>query len=284
MQQPSIRYVGGFEILEVVTREMRIDFGRTAADYAAYRAGFPDALFSRLETLGVGLAGQRVLDLGTGTGALARGFARAGCKVTGVDLAPALLEEARRQDAQAGLQVSYQVGRAEDTGLPANTFDVVAAGQCWHWFDRPRAAAEARRLLLPGRAIAICHFDYLVLPGNLCAATEELILRYNPGWTMAGGTGTHPEWSMDLACAGFERLEMFSFDVVVPYTYESWRGRMRTCNGIGATLSDTLVGEFDQSLAGLLAEHFPDQTLAVPHRVWALVAHAPERSDPTHAP
>ena len=251
---------------------MTVDFGRTAADYAAYRAGFPDALFSRLETMEVGVAGQRVLDLGTGTGALARGFARAGCHVTGVDVAPALLEEARRLDAQAGLHVSYRVGRAEDTGLAAGTFDLVTAGQCWHWFDRPRAATEAHRLLRPGGAIAICHFDYLVLPGNVCAATEELILKYNPTWTMAGGTGMHPAWSVDLACADFVELETFSFDVDVPYTHESWRGRMRTCNGIGASLSDTLVVEFDRSLARMLAERFPNQTLRVPHRVWALTA------------
>jgi hypothetical protein len=89
---------------------------------------------------------------------------------------------------------------------------------------------------------------------------------------MAGGTGMHPAWSVDLACADFVELETFSFDVDVPYTHESWRGRMRTCNGIGASLSDTLVVEFDRSLARMLAERFPNQTLRVPHRVWALTA------------
>jgi 2-polyprenyl-3-methyl-5-hydroxy-6-metoxy-1,4-benzoquinol methylase len=57
---------------------MSVDFGRTAGDYAAYRAGFPDEFFSRLADMNVGLDGQRVVDLGTGTGALARGFARGG--------------------------------------------------------------------------------------------------------------------------------------------------------------------------------------------------------------
>src|SRR5215213_9772079 len=72
-----------------------IDFGKTAQDYGRYRHGFPAALFDRLVAFDVGLPGQRVLDLGTGTGTLARGFARRGCLVTGLDPAAPMLERAR---------------------------------------------------------------------------------------------------------------------------------------------------------------------------------------------
>ncbi|MFI5352650.1 MAG: SAM-dependent methyltransferase, partial [Candidatus Binatales bacterium] len=64
---------------------MKIDFGKTACDYALYRAGFPDVLFERLAGFGIGRRGERILDLGTGTGTLGRGFARRGCDVTGLD-------------------------------------------------------------------------------------------------------------------------------------------------------------------------------------------------------
>jgi SAM-dependent methyltransferase len=254
---------------------MPIDFGRTAADYAAYRAGYPEELFTRLRSMGAAQRGQRVLDLGTGTGALARGFAHAGCVVTGLDLKPALLDQARRLDAIAGLTVTYLVGRAEDTSLETGSCDVVAAGQCWHWFDRVRAASEACRLLAPGGALVICHLDYLPLPGNVCSATEALVLRYNPGWMMAGGTGIHGEWTVEVAVAGFERIETFSFDVTIPFTHEAWRGRMRTCNAIGASLPDESVADFDRALANILAEEFPEEPIFVPHRTWALVARAP---------
>jgi SAM-dependent methyltransferase len=85
--------------------------------------------------LGVGLRGQRVADLGTGTGTLARDFAAAGCAVTGVDVAPKMLDEARLADAAAGLAIDYHLAPAEETRLPGHVWDVVCAGQCWHWFN-----------------------------------------------------------------------------------------------------------------------------------------------------
>ncbi|WP_189930727.1 class I SAM-dependent methyltransferase [Streptomyces sulfonofaciens] len=251
---------------------MTVDFGRTSQDYARYRTVFPPELFTRLAAMGVGRAGQRVADLGTGTGVLARGFAAAGCAVTGVDIAPKLLEEARGQDAAAGLEVAYRCAPAEDTGLAGGAWDVVSAGQCWHWFDRPRAAAEARRLLVPGGAVVVCHRDYLVLPGNVCEASEELVLAHHPQWPLAGGTGIHAEWTLDILRAGFGGLETFSFDVEVPFTHEAWRGRMRSCNGVGASLPEAGVAAYDSDLARLLDERFPEEPLMVPHRIWALVA------------
>ncbi|GHJ36431.1 class I SAM-dependent methyltransferase [Streptomyces sp. TS71-3] len=251
---------------------MTVDFGRTSHDYARYRTAFPPELFARLAGMGVGLPGQRVADLGTGTGVLARDLAAAGCAVTGVDISRALLDQARRQDAAAGLEVDYRLAPAEDTGLPGGAFDVVSAGQCWHWFDRGRAAAEAHRLLAAGGAVVICHRDYLVLPGNVAEASEDLVLAHNPAWRMAGGTGIHAAWTVDVAAAGFRDLETFSFDIEVPFTHEEWRGRMRSCNGVGATLSDAGVAAYDAELARVLAERFPEDPFTVPHRIWALVA------------
>jgi ubiquinone/menaquinone biosynthesis C-methylase UbiE len=129
---------------------MNIDFGKTAVDYGKHRAGFPDALFDRLAKFGIGQAGQRIGDVGTGTGTLARGFARRGCQVTGLDPSKALMAEAQRLDREAGVVVNYIVGTAENTGLSNATFDGVSAGQCWHWFDRAAAARELHRVLIPG--------------------------------------------------------------------------------------------------------------------------------------
>jgi 2-polyprenyl-3-methyl-5-hydroxy-6-metoxy-1,4-benzoquinol methylase len=98
---------------------MKPNFGATAQDYARYRAGFPDSLFDRLVKHGIGLAGQNILDLGTGTGSLARGFARRGCQVIGLDPAEPLLAMAQEIDRAEGVQVEYRIGRAHDRPLMA---------------------------------------------------------------------------------------------------------------------------------------------------------------------
>lgn len=248
-----------------------IDFGRTAEDYANYRAGFPDSLYDRLAAHGIGLHGQSVVDLGTGTGTLARGFARRGCRVTGIDPAPALLEQARLLDAQAGVRVEYRQGTAEVTGLPDACADVVTAGQSWHWFDRVLAAREVARLLRPGGRVVIAHFDWISLAGNLVDETEQLIRRHNPNWTMDGGSGLYPDWLRDLGEAGFRDLESFSYDVLVPYSPESWRGRIRASAGVGASLPPDAVAAFDTELAALLQDRYPGSVHAIPHRVFAVL-------------
>ncbi|MCB0062524.1 MAG: class I SAM-dependent methyltransferase, partial [Caldilineaceae bacterium] len=180
-----------------------VNFGLTASDYGKHRAGFPPSLFERLAPYGIGEPGQQVVDLGTGTGTLARGFASRGCDVIGIDPAAAMLAEARRLADAVALTIDFRLGKAEATGLPAQSADVVSAGQCWHWFDRPAAAAEVARILRPSGKVVIAHFDWLPLAGNVVAATEALIEEHNPAWHLGGGTGIYPQWLRDLGEAGF---------------------------------------------------------------------------------
>ena len=126
------------------------NFGMAASDYGTFRAGFPDSLFDRLQEFEIGRPDQSVVDLGTGTGTLARGFARRGCSVIGVDPDERMIAQARELDRKAGVSIEYVEATAESTTLEAGIAHVVTAGQCWHWFDRPRALAEVQRILLPG--------------------------------------------------------------------------------------------------------------------------------------
>ncbi|MEI8633208.1 class I SAM-dependent methyltransferase [Vibrio sp. PP-XX7] len=249
-----------------------IDFGKTASDYVQHREGFPPALLSRLQPCAIGLSGQSILDIGTGTGTLARQFALQGAKVSGLDVASELIEQAKSLDRQAGTRVDYHVGSAEELPFVDQSMDVISAGQCWHWFNSAQVARECHRVLKPGGALVICHFDWLPLAGNMVELTESLILKHNPNWSMGGGSGLYPRWLSDVATEGFEHLETFSFDCTIPYSHERWRGRIRASAGISASLSPTQVGAFDEEHQVALASQFPNDPMQIPHRVWALIA------------
>jgi ubiquinone/menaquinone biosynthesis C-methylase UbiE len=251
------------------------NFGKAAADYGRYRAGFPDSLFARLTDFGIGAPGQTIVDVGTGTGTLARGFALRGCQVIGLDPDARMLQQARVLDQAARVEITYTQATAEATGLGAGIADVVTAGQCWHWFDQARAIQEAQRILKPGGRLVIAHFDWLPLAGNVVEASENLIRHHNPKWHLHGGVGMYPQWLPGLGAAGMRDIETFSYDVDVSYESEAWRGRIRASAGIAA-LDPREVAEFDAQLAQLLAGGFPADVLSIPHRVFAISARAPD--------
>jgi SAM-dependent methyltransferase len=254
---------------------MKIDFD-FATDHPCYRPRFPDELFERLAgRYGLGIGGQRVLDIGTGTGTLARAFARRGCFVTAVDPSAEALTEAKRLAAQNRASVDWVQSSAEETGLPSDFYDVVSAGQTWHWFDRPRAAAEARRVTRPGGHLVIIYVDWLSLKGNINDATEEMIERHNPAWRFRGWSGFNPLWTNDASEAGFVNVESFSFDVSVMYSHEYWRGRVRDSAGLNNSLSPAQLQRFDDEMANMLRTRFSSDPMPVPHRVFAIVGRAP---------
>jgi SAM-dependent methyltransferase len=249
--------------------DLNPDWNQTAADYAKHRAGFPDWFFDRIQAEGLFRSGDRVLDLATGTGTLARGFARRGGRVTGLDIADGMMAAARELDRAAGVTVDYVTARAEATGQMSSEFDLVSAGTCWFWFDGFAVAKEAARLLRPGGYLLIGFLGWLPLPGNVARATEIVIEKHNPNWHLGSYEPEVAGYLHDLAGAGFVARESFISDFDLLYRRADWLGRIRASAGIGPSLSPEQVAAFDAEHAAMLARDFPQDPIPVPHRIVA---------------
>jgi SAM-dependent methyltransferase len=103
--------------------------------------------------------GDRWLDLACGTGAVAEQAAAAGADVTGIDLAPVLIETARERATELGLEIDYAVGDAENLDIADASFDKVSS-TCGIMFapDHEAVAGELARITKPGGRIALANW------------------------------------------------------------------------------------------------------------------------------
>jgi SAM-dependent methyltransferase len=204
-------------------------------------------------------------------------LAALGSSVVGIDISAEQIATANRVAKERDLEdrARFRVANAEDTGLEASSFDLVTAGQCWHWFDSTAAMAEVRRVLRPGGVLAIAHYSYLAEHSPVARDTEDLILEFNPSWSMAGWAGIFPELIDEVIRGGFRLVEQFCYQHDEEFSHTRWRGRIRTCNGVGSGgLSPSEVRRFDEALGRLLSSQYPDP-MSVEHRVWCVVARKP---------
>jgi SAM-dependent methyltransferase len=251
--------------ISAIDHGKKSDWGKTSTDYAAHRPGPPERFYRMLGELGIGLRGQAMLDLGTGTGLLARRFAAQGAVVAGIDIAENQIATARALAASDRVEVDFRVSSAEATPFPDKSFDVITASQCWLYFDPDRAGEEVKRLLRPGGVLVTTHFSWLPRFDPIARASEQLVRKYNPAWSAfdwSGDIPAVPEWSVGR----FSVAGMFWFDEAVPFTRADWQGRIRACRGVGATMDATAISAFDREHGELLSTIAGD-TFTIQHRI-----------------
>jgi SAM-dependent methyltransferase len=153
-------------------------FGARAAAYARARPGYPEFAVAALARALDLAPGARVVDIGCGTGLSSEPFLRAGFEVVGVEPNAAMRAHAlERLAAERGFSAAS--GRAEDTGLPTGSADLLVAAQAFHWFDVPDARREALRILRrPARAALIWN-DRRAEGSNFASGYEALVRRHS---------------------------------------------------------------------------------------------------------
>lgn len=141
------------DVLSVRTKAtwMAGDFGKIALSYAPGAAQFVGRMSLR--------RGERVLDVATGTGNLAIPAARTGARVTGIDIAPNLIEQAEAWARDEGLTITFEEGNAEQLPYADGSFDTVIS--MFGVMFAPRAdeaAAELVRVTRSGGRIALANW------------------------------------------------------------------------------------------------------------------------------
>ena len=166
-------------------------------DEDVYERGRPDYPPALVETLtaGCGVApGGRVLDLGAGTGKLARPLLAAGFDVVAVEP----LERMRAVLARSLGADRALPGTAEAIPLPDASVDAVICGDSYHWFDADRAPREIHRVLRPGGGVAL-----VWRWADAGAGTAAWIGRFET--LLEAVRPEHPGFTEDRGARGLER-------------------------------------------------------------------------------
>lgn len=160
--------------METLKRKLRAtwmagDFGRIAESYADGAAKF----IQRLDLQ----SGEKVLDVACGTGNLAIPAAQAGARVTGIDLAPNLIEQAKKNAQTAGVSCQFDEGDAEALPYADGSFDTVVTMFGAMFAPRPELVArELVRVCRAGGRIAMANWT----PGGFIGKMFKLTASYVP--------------------------------------------------------------------------------------------------------
>ena len=120
--------------------------------------------------------GASLLDVACGTGNSAIPAARAGAKVTGVDIATNLLAQARKRVADEQVDIHFEEGDAEELPYPDRSFDVVVSMFGAMFAPRPeRVASEFLRVCRPGGMIAMANWTSQGFVAKMTQATAKMV-------------------------------------------------------------------------------------------------------------
>jgi SAM-dependent methyltransferase len=144
-------------IASTSTREHGSAFDAIADEYERNRPAYPDELVDRACRVARIADGDRVLEVGCGTGQLTRSLVARGLHVTAVERGKQLTSLAEQKfGGQAGME--FVNARFEDVELPDGRFRAVFSAAAFHWLDPTVSWQRAARLLVPGGTLALIQY------------------------------------------------------------------------------------------------------------------------------
>ena len=232
------------------------DWGRVSTDYAKYRDIYPQQFYQKILDLGLCQDGQKILDLGTGTGVLPRNMYSYGGNWIGTDISEEQIKQAK--NLSVGMNIDYRVVATEKIDFSENAFDVITACQCFWYFDHKRVMPELYRILKPGGKLLVLYMAWLPYEDAIAGKSEELVLKYSPAWSGAGET-MHPINIPECYKTYFNMIQHEEYRLKVHFTRDSWNGRMKACRGVGASLNEEELKNWEVEHMKMLSEIAPEE-------------------------
>jgi len=228
------------------------DFNSLAHEYSQFRTAYSPQLFHSILEYSHLPARAAVLDLACGTGLGMMHYLERGHRVTGVDIAPAMMDAARTAVGEK-YQAEFCLGRAEALPFAGASFDLVSCAQAFHWFDADRAFPECARVLRPGGSLAI-FWKHAARDDPYTLAVEAIIREWlgeaaavrsrdhaaeHEGFWSAFWRYVAPaKHSTDSSGALFEGGEKRELSFMLPRTVDSFVGYQRSREKIRMVLGD----------------------------------------------
>jgi ubiquinone/menaquinone biosynthesis C-methylase UbiE len=185
-------------------------------------------------------------------------MAHLGAEITAVDHSENQIQQAIAL-SEGRDNIRYLVCPAERTGLPDHVFDAVTALMCFWYFDPQVIVPEIRRLLRPGGIFVKIYMSWLQ-EDPIAKKSKALIKRLNPKWTAASPA------IEDLKKHYFDDPILEKFDAALPFTRESWHGRILSNRGVLASMDGKALAEFEEKHRKFL-QNCPEK-FTVTHRVF----------------
>ena len=234
------------------------DWGKTSADYAKYRDIYPKIFYDKIVERNLCIKGQKVLDLGTGTGVIPRNMYHFGAEWIGTDISKNQIVQAKKMSDESNMKIQYKTVATEDIDFLEETFDVITACQCFFYFDHEKVMPKLRSILKKDGKLLLLYMAWLPFEDKIAGESEKLILKYNPKWTGAREI-KRPVKVTDCVYKDFEAVYQEEYEVEVPFTREAWHGRMKACRGIGASLSPEEIEKWEIEHKKMLGNIAPEE-------------------------
>jgi len=245
------------------------DFGQVANSYARSREDIPVVLMDTLQLRNIFWEGKKVADIGAGTGALTRKIAMRKADVVGIEPSKELAAQALALNVAKNFQIPYLHGTAEATGLEESKFDIVTVMRAWHWFDRPKAIAEMKRILKANGTLIVIDSGFLGGTNVVTKTFEVLSKHVEGGLTPAGSKADSKlcinsfpvEWFKEWQENGFVLRDFYKLSYTVDFSKQEWVDRIESVSWM-ANLDEPVRKEALKELHSSILEQ---ENFKIPH-------------------